>query len=180
MYYETKLKITMKSESSANLAKAAIANALRGGNFDEMYRGCPSEMLISDLTVNSNLLLIDKVEGYYIPEDIMDVLEAAARAIAAAVKDECFEMTSWTTSTYSECSFDASFSNGTLNTESVYYPYGYGATLACEECGDYELSIEDFDPNKTYICPECGAEVNFAEQYESTKPDVCKKTFEIK
>ena len=180
MYYETKLKITMKSESSANLAKAAIANALRGGNFDEMYRGCPSEILISDLTVKGNLLLIEEINGYYLPEDTIVVFEEVAKAIAAAAKDECYEMTSWTTSTYSECSFDASFSNGILNTESVYYPCGYGATLACEECGDFELSIEDFDPNKTYICPECGAEVNFAEQYESMKPDVIKKTFEIK
>ncbi len=58
----------------------------------------------------------------------------------------------------------------------TFYPAGYTEYVACPECGEFVVRIEDYVPGKLYVCPDCGEEVDLSESYEEVAPIVEKTT----
>ena len=181
MEFNNTIKITMENNEAANTALETIKTVLCSGNYSSNYRTNTAEELANDLLVEgSQIVLKDETSGYFVPEDINEVLEDLLNAIAAIESINKFECESYSDSTYSENDFEATFENGLLKINSTYYPCGYCEYLSCPECGEDVVRIEDFDPNKEYICPECGEVIDLTEQFEECAPVVEEKTIVIR
>ena len=173
-YYNTfslKFEKAIKPQEVKNL----IADTLNSKNYDAMYARKPSERLVADLVITDTSISLDGSDGYYIPDDMLYVMEDVLVGIAKAYQEIPFICEMNSDSTYSECEFDAEYNSGTLVIDSALFPYGYCETLHCCECDAEVITVEDCETGKTYICPECGEELNFDDEL----PEHIHKVIEI-
>ena len=163
MEYYNNMSLSFDKAIDAQKMKKLIADTLNANDFDATYRGTPSTRLVEDLIVTDNSLSLDGSDGYYIPEDMLNVMDAILISIAEANKELSFVCEMATDSTYSECEYDARYERGVLSIDSTYHPNGYMEAFYCYECDALVITAEECERGKTYICPECGEELNFDE-----------------
>ena len=145
---------------------------------DESLRSLHSEMLSAlaadSLAINDDVTLFFE-ECCFSSANLVDVSKTIVKTIANNMKKEFFEFSARACDTYSEAWMDGSFQNGELNITSTFFPEGYYEEFECPECGEMVVSLEDYDPNKTYVCPKCGEELDFSD----IAPEIERETIHI-
>ena len=175
MEYTNKMTIIFRNNVVAKNAKKYAAEGLIEGSFDFNYEGNPSEEIIKDFIVKNNSLILDGSKGYFLPEDMENVVVAMLGKIASALPAEQFTFDSWTSSTYSESDLAGAYLNGKLTINTIYYPTGYLEDLVCPECETIIDTVKNYDARKHYICPICGEELDFSDEvpeYKTTKIEI--------
>lgn len=71
---------------------------------------------------------------------------------------------------------NANYERGKLRIEACAAEDFYGS---CDECGEFEIFYEDYDPNKTYICEECGKVLTEEDLFPYGVPEVTVEYFDI-
>lgn len=176
MYYEFRMKITMKTAEAAVTAKEILRAQLeKGFDFDENYRYNPAQEMVAALKLCGNEISLPEDFAGYIPEDAKKVGIVLAEKLAASVAGS-FTYEVVATSDYDELWIDAQCDGNNLCIETTYYPCGFCETLDCEECGEAIISLEEYEEGKIYVCPECGEEIDLSESYSQLAPEIEKKT----
>ena len=171
MNYTNEMTITMIDNEAAANAKAVIAALLNNKEYNSGYSSNPTKQFLEALSVTNNTLSLEDDDGYFVPEDAQEILEAIVKALASC---GLVEFKAFNDSTYSQSSIEVVLNNGQLEVESVYYPSGYCEYLECPECGENVVKIEDYDPNATYFCPECKEAIELSNQYKEVAPQIKK------
>lgn len=181
MEYYNEFKLTMETNAKAKEASEILINRLnKGFEIDNTYRFNPSSKMAQVISANDNTVTLDGYDGYYTVEDSEEVFFELLKVLAENLSEDTFSCEIINNSTYSEGTINASFSNGILTINSVYYPEGYTEYLCCDECGENIVKIDEYDASKKYFCEECGEEVDLQEQYENCKPIITEKVIAIK
>ena len=92
------------------------------------------------------------------------------------MKEENFKFDVCGTDTYTTALVDGSYQNGKLSITTSFFPEGYVEDFECPECGELIVSLDKYNPNKTYFCPECGGEIDFSD----IAPVIEKETITIR
>lgn len=181
MYYTNEMTITMKNAQACETAMAAIKSALveNAERFNQQYAYNATTRFANSLVILENKIVVENGEvGAFTPEDMPEVIKTIAQAIAA--NSDKFEIHDYDSCDYSEGDTTISFDGKALTIKSTYFPCGVVEFLSCPECGEDIVSIEEYDPNVTYVCPECGEEIDLSEQYEESAPVITKEVIKIK
>ena len=143
MEYNTELTITMETNDLAQKALSAACATLEdlAWVYNQGYCNDPTGRFVNALSTQNNTIVLDE-NGYFIPEDLQEVIETILEAIAKALPTSCFTCSSYTTSTYAECGFEASYDGKVISSEYVYYPEGYISDAEIEDLDISELDIE--------------------------------------
>ena len=165
--------VTFTNAAAAKKAKLIAEESFRAQHYD-LYAYQPSILAADSLIIENDMTLTFE-EYCFDSSDLMDACINVVKAIANSMKSENFEFSVEGCDTYTESSVEGSFSNGTLTINSIFYPSGWIEDLECPECGEPVVSLEDYDPSKTYVCPECGEEIDLSVQYEEVAPVVSKE-----
>lgn len=171
---ENDFTVTFTNTAAASMAKHIADECLRTNNFSN-YTSLPTNLAADSLNIKNDVTLTYE-EICFDSSDLLDASNAIIKAIAYGMKDEDFELSVWGSDTYTESSMVGKYRNGVLEITSVFYPAGYCEYLVCDECDEEIVSVEDYDPNKTYVCPECGEELDFSD----TAPVIQKELISIR
>ena len=176
MEYYNKMSIEMANNAAAQKAFEILKETLANGNYDTDYCSAPSIRLPEAIAITGNLLSLDDEDGFYIPEDMMNVAADIFTAIVTELKEEFVCGSAFTDSDYAVSDVAATIDSNNLILKTTYHPAGFVDFLTCEECGEEIVSLEDYDPNKEYVCPECGEPLDLQSQYEELVPQITIKT----
>ena len=175
MEYYNKMNIEMADNAAAQKAFEILKETLANGNYDTDYRCEPSIKLFEAITINKNTLSLSGDDGFYTPEDMMNVAADVFTAIATDLKNEFVRGSVFTDSTYADSEITAIVDVGKVIISTTYYPMGFVESLVCDDCGEEIVSLQDFDPNKEYVCPECGETLDLQSQYDEVIPQTTEK-----
>lgn len=131
MEYYNEFKLTMETNAKAKEASEILINRLnKGFEIDNTYRFNPSSKMAQVISANDNTVTLDGYDGYYTVEDSEEVFFELLKVLAENLSEDTFSCEIINNSTYSEGTINASFSNGILTINSVYYPEGYTEYLS--------------------------------------------------
>ncbi len=169
--------LTFTNNAAAELAKMIAADTFKAMMTTD-YNYNPYELFAKSLSVKGEVLTSE--EACLTAEDFMNAAAAVIKAIAENLKTENFTFNTFGEDTYTESCVDGCFKDGLLTITSTYYPNGDCEYLGCPECGEFVVSLEEYDPSKTYVCPECGEELDLSEMYAEVAPVITREIIEVK
>ncbi len=168
--FENEFNVTFTNAAAARKAKQIADESFRSLQY-AYKRYEPGILAANSLTIEEKTILTFE-EICFDSSDLLDASNAVIKAIAYGMKDEDFEFSVWGSDTYTESSLEGKYHNRVLEITSIYYPAGYCEYLECTECEEEIVSVEDYDPNKTYICPVCGEELDFSDSAPVTEKEL--------
>lgn len=171
--FENKIEINFSNSTNAHKAKTIAINTIASFPNKDTWGRNTEAKAISRLVVEGNTLkhLYDEYSGFT-TDDLLEVMTVVIKSIAEQLPSENFSFDVFGEDTYTEGELEGQYENGTLEMKSTYWPMGYVETLDCPECGEEIVTLDEFDPSKTYYCPECGEEIDLTAEYEDVKPIV--------
>lgn len=175
MEYYNKMNIEMTNNAAAQKAFEIVKEVLVNGNYDTDYRCEPSIKLPEAIIVKKNILSLSGDDGFYTPEDMMNVAADVFTAIATDLKNEFVCGSAFTDSDYAVSDVVATIDSNKLLLQTIYYPAGFVDFLTCEECGEEIVHLVDYNPNEEYVCPECGKTLDLQSQHDEIIPRIAIK-----
>lgn len=169
MEYENNMTVRTNSKEDAVIAKNAIIEILKknANQIEEGYSSNPAARFVEAMSCKGNEVVLEE-DGYFIPEEIGDVLETIMVAVANALSGKSFTCEAETSSTYASFDFNAAFNGSTLSLDETYWPEGRTDVIFCPEC-DAEISIDEIGSEEVWTCPECGEEIDLSSQLPERK-----------
>ena len=151
--------VIFKNASAAVKAKKIAEGNLRALNGEI---GSDNETILAAESLSVSKCILSFDECCFFSEDLIEVAKTVIKAIAFGMKEESFEFEVCGTDTYTAAIVDGVYQNGDLGITTTFFPEGYVEDFECPECGEVIVSLEEYNPNKTYVCPECGEELDFS------------------
>ena len=140
--------VTFTNAAAANKAKQIAEESLRALN-SEISSNNEAILAAELLSVNKTTLTFD--ECCFFSEDLMVAAKMVTKAIAFGMKRESFKIEVCGTDTYTTAIVDGTYQNGDLSITTTFFPEGYVEEFECPECGEVIVSLEKYNPNKTYV-----------------------------
>ena len=172
----TNIKIEMENNTQTKAAVEMIKTSISDSKWfkdDERNVG----RFIEDFAISENTIIVDyscSLDSWEYENLILMVYK-----VTAAINDvKSFKAISHFVCCNDgyEAYCDANYINGTLTIE---YCASYDFSGSCDECGDFVVNWEDYDPEETYICPECGEVLTEERMFPDGLPEVEISSYEI-
>ena len=173
----TNIKIEMGNNE---LAKAAIKETVTAIKSNTLFKSNEKniERFIADINIEEgNIITVN--ESHFLDSNEYETLAPLMmKAIATIEEVKTFKAISYHYSC--NCGYqaycNADYEKDMLRIEACAAEDFYGV---CDECGEFEIHFEDYDPNKTYICEECGKVLTEKDLFPYGVPEVTVECYNI-
>lgn len=177
--FNNKMEIVFTSNRSANKAKEIASKVVASFEHKTLFLNA-AKNTINRLFVEGNTMKHPENDGGDLTsEELLEIAPVILRAIAEQLPSECFTFNVVGYDTYTEGWLEGKYDNGKLEMKSTFYPMGYEENLYCPECGEFVVTLDEYDPSETYRCPECGEKIDLAAEFEDVTPIIQNITLVI-
>ena len=162
------ITINCNSSSDARNAKQIVADSIMS-LVHEDYHDQHLALAVEALKIKNRKTLTTNGLAF-LSEDLIKAFTKIVKALAEAMPTAEFTFSAHGEDTYTESFIKGSYTDGSLEINTIFYPEGFAEFFTCPECGEALVRYDECDPSKPYVCAECGETVDLHETYNNCSP----------